>query len=131
MLVLGSTVIGARDTLRATQFWSAALGLVAGQPKNDDGFTNLATESGRVLLSIQNSDQPAQEQPRLHLDLNAASADDQRAEINRLIGLGASTVEWDYPNGADFVVLADPDDNRFCVIDNSAAPEGFQLDMPR
>jgi hypothetical protein len=33
---------------------------------------------------------------------------------------GASEVGWDlYPDGPDFVVLADPDDNRFCVVDES------------
>jgi hypothetical protein len=26
-------------------------------------------------------------------------------------------VDWDYEPGADYVVLADPDGNRFCVID--------------
>ena len=36
----------------------------------------------------------------------------------RLLALGAERVDWDlYPEDADFVVLADPDGNRFCVID--------------
>ena len=35
-------------------------------------------------------------------------------------GLGAQSVEWDsYPDDADFVVLADPDGNRFCIVDLS------------
>jgi catechol 2,3-dioxygenase-like lactoylglutathione lyase family enzyme len=51
--------------------------------------------------------------PHHHLDLYA---DDQQAEVARLIGLGASEVEWDYEDGADYVVLADPDGNRFCVV---------------
>jgi hypothetical protein len=30
-------------------------------------------------------------------------------------------VDWDrYPEHADFVVVADPEGNRFCVIDTSA-----------
>jgi hypothetical protein len=45
-------------------------------------------------------------------------APDQAAEVERLVRLGARRVHWDsYPPGADFVVLADPDGNRFCVID--------------
>ena len=36
--------------------------------------------------------------------------------MDRLISLGARRVEWDYPEDADFVVLADPDGNLFCVI---------------
>jgi hypothetical protein len=48
------------------------------------------------------------------------SAAEQEAEIERLIGLGASRVRWDlYPEDPDFVVLADPDGNRFCVVDAS------------
>jgi hypothetical protein len=53
----------------------------------------------------------------MHLDLWAEDADEQLAEVERLIGLGARRVEWDYPEDADFVVLADPEGNLFCVID--------------
>jgi hypothetical protein len=28
-------------------------------------------------------------------------------------------VPWDYPADPDFVVLADPEGNRFCVVDAS------------
>lgn len=43
---------------------------------------------------------------------------EQGRHIERLIGLGALRVdEWPYPEGADFVVLRDPDGNEFCVID--------------
>lgn len=56
---------------------------------------------------------------RTHLDLWTDSAEEQQAEVGRLISLGARRVDWEYPEGADFVVLADPDGNRFCVIDTS------------
>jgi len=51
-----------------------------------------------------------------HLDLWAADETEQLAEVERLQALGATRVEWDYPEDADFVVLADPDGNLFCVI---------------
>jgi hypothetical protein len=39
-------------------------------------------------------------------------------EVARLVSLGAHQVQWDrYPEDPDFVVLADPDGNRFCVVD--------------
>ena len=44
------------------------------------------------------------------------------AEVDRLVGLGARLVEdWPYPQDEeyDYVVLEDPDGNRFCVIDAS------------
>lgn len=36
------------------------------------------------------------------------------------MALGARRADWDrYPQDPDFVVLEDPDGNRFCVIDTS------------
>jgi hypothetical protein len=47
-------------------------------------------------------------------------AADQAAEVARLEALGAEGVDWDlYPPRPDFVVLADTEGNRFCVIDTS------------
>ncbi|WP_308163301.1 VOC family protein [Microbacterium flavum] len=55
--------------------------------------------------------------PRIHLDLYA---EDQDAEVARLIGLGAARVHWDrQPPGSDYVIMEDPEGNRFCVV---AAP---------
>jgi hypothetical protein len=31
--------------------------------------------------------------------------------------------EWPYPDGADFIVLRDPDGNEFCVIDHPDYPD--------
>src|SRR5215207_9142476 len=54
---------------------------------------------------------------RLHLDLYT---DDQAGEVERLLALGATEVHWDKrPPDADYVILADPEGNRFCVVDTS------------
>jgi Glyoxalase-like domain len=55
----------------------------------------------------------AQSHQRHHLDLYAG---DREAEVERLLGLGAQKVDWRYPTDADYIVLADPDGNKFCVI---------------
>lgn len=52
----------------------------------------------------------------MHLDLWVADEDEQRAEVERLVSLGARRVDWAYPEGADFVVLADTEGNLFCVV---------------
>jgi len=50
--------------------------------------------------------------------LQRASRGDFPVEVQRLIGLGATEVHWDKrPPDADYVILADPEGNRFCVID--------------
>jgi hypothetical protein len=55
--------------------------------------------------------------PRIHLDLYA---DDQAAEVRRLVAMGASEVHWnDRPADADYLILADPEGIRFCVVDAS------------
>ena len=67
---------------------------------------------------------PVQEMPRVHLDLYAGDAADQAAEVERLVSLGATEVDWPlYPPNPDFVVLADTEGNRFCVIDTSHGPD--------
>src|SRR5262245_40688755 len=51
----------------------------------------------------------------------------QTREVERLVSLGTQRVGWDlYPPDADFVVLADPGGNRFCVI-NAGAAEGRMI----
>ena len=41
------------------------------------------------------------------------------------VGLGATEVHWDKrPADADYVILADPEGNRFCVIDAGEAASG-------
>ncbi|MGV2916204.1 VOC family protein [Streptomyces alfalfae] len=126
MLRLGIPVIGVTDVSRAVTFWTAALDLMATQEWESDTWRTLdhADGSGRAL-ALMCSDSPVEARPRLHLDLFTDSAQEQQAEVRRLIGLGARAVEWDlYPPDPDFVVLADPDGNLFCVVDLSHAPSG-------
>lgn len=115
MLSIGSTVPGVNDLARATAFWHAALGYVPQEPR-DERWVILVPGSGPgAQLAPMLSEAPVQEHPRIHLDLYA---DDQDAEVERLVSLGAQYVDWDlYPEDPDFVVLADLDGNRFCVID--------------
>ncbi|WP_299534385.1 VOC family protein [uncultured Streptomyces sp.] len=126
MLKLGIPVIGVEDVPRAVEFWTTALGLVESEEARSETWRTLchADGSGRALGLLRSSS-PAEPHPRLHLDLFAATAEEQRAEVSRLTGLGARVVDWDlYPPDPDFVVLADPDGNVFCVVDLSHAPSG-------
>jgi predicted enzyme related to lactoylglutathione lyase len=50
---------------------------------------------------------------RLHIDLRP---DDQEAEIERLVNMGARHVDVGQPADATWVVLADPEGNEFCVL---------------
>ncbi|GAB3395278.1 VOC family protein [Amycolatopsis echigonensis] len=125
MLRLGITVLGVADVERATRFWSEALGLVEDPEWASETWRTLAHPGGAHALGLLRSESPAEPRPRLHLDLYTDTEDEQRAEVERLVRLGARRVDWEhYPPKPDFVVLADPDDNLFCVVDLSNAPSG-------
>lgn len=115
MLTIGSIVIRVHDLRRQTEFWSAALDYVPREDDSDD-FVLMRPRNGigpNVSLDQHHSTLSAP--PRIHLDLYA---EDQAAEVARLIALGATGVHWDKrPPDADYVILADPEGNRFCVVD--------------
>ncbi len=115
MLSIGSIVLRVDDVQRQAAFWSAALDYVL-REEPDDSSQMLCPRGGvgpNLNLDRRPSDAPIP--PRIHLDLYA---EDQAAEVSRLIGLGATEVHWGgRPPDADFVILADPEGNRFCVID--------------
>jgi catechol 2,3-dioxygenase-like lactoylglutathione lyase family enzyme len=121
MLRLGTIVLGADDVERAVSFWSRVLGYGPVRfPETEDGFTILVPLSGEgTRVALHRSETRPEERPRAHLDLVVDDAVEQTEEIERLVGLGASRVAWDYPANPDFVVLADPEGNRFCVVDAS------------
>jgi catechol 2,3-dioxygenase-like lactoylglutathione lyase family enzyme len=120
VLRVGSIVIRVDDLERQKAFWSAALDYVP-REGDDDDFALLHPRDGNgPNVSLDKWHAPLQVPPKIHLDLYAQ---DQAAEVRRLIGLGATEVQWDrMPADADFVILADPEGNRFCVIDTTWEP---------
>ena len=52
---------------------------------------------------------------RLHLDVAPPPDGDQQAEVDRLLALGAQRVDIGQ-HDVDWVVMADPDGNEFCVL---------------
>ena len=122
MLSVGTVVIGVHDLHRAVAFWTQALNYVPKREvKPDDDFMILVPAAGEgTHLALDVSETPVQQHPRIHLDLYAGDGADQVAEVERLVSLGATRVDWDrYPENPDFVVMADTEDNRFCIIDTS------------
>jgi len=115
MIRVGSIVLRVDDLERQTKFWSAALDYVP-RDENSDDFVLLRPRQGAgPNLSLDRVRSTLQVPPRIHLDLYA---EDQAAEVKRLLALGATEVHWDKkPADADYVIMADPEGNRFCVID--------------
>jgi len=125
VLTLGVIVLGVTDVSRAAAFWLGALGYRR-HPEGYGGWTNVLVPPDGVgtPIALQRSETPPPPFPRIHLDLHVADPTAQAAEVERLVALGAERVDWDsYPDDPDYVVLADPDGNRFCVVDLSH-PQG-------
>lgn len=116
MLEIGAIVWGVRDLQRAISFWSAALDYRLSREPDVD-FAILVPKSGDGIQLSLNAAVTSPKPKRHHIDLFTA---DQPAEVERLLKLGATRVEWRYPPGADYVVLADPDGNTFCVVQTNA-----------
>ena len=57
--------------------------------------------------------EPIGKTSRVHLDLYT---NDQEGEVERLVNIGATRYPRRYSPDEDFIVLQDPDDNRFCVV---------------
>ena len=113
MLRIGSIVWGVRDVPGAIRFWSEALRYRPLRPPSEDWAILVPADGEGQQMAITLVSSDPQTHQRHHLDLYAS---DRAAEVERLLGLGASRVDWRYPEGADYVVLADPDGNTFCVV---------------
>lgn len=97
----------------AGRFWSEALGwpLVWDQ---DEETAIRAPDGTGPFVTWGPPVPPKVAKNRLHLDI-APDHGDRRAEVDRLISLGATRVDVGRGD-ADRVAMADPDGNEFCVL---------------
>ena len=117
MLRVGSIVIRCRRFDEMLLFWRAALGYVP-RDAPQDGWVVLMDPTGHgPNISLERVETPIapplEELSAIHLDLYT---EDQQAEVERLVALGATRYPHETPDDADFVVLVDPDGYRFCVV---------------
>ena len=107
-----SVAVDCEEPHRLASFWCEVLGYqivsstsdvvgIAPGPVSFPGIEFVKTEGHRRRKSP------------VHLDL---APDDQAAEIERILALGARPVDVGQPADASWVVLADPEDNAFCVL---------------
>ncbi len=117
MIEIGSIVIRVDNLQRQLMFWTAALDYVPRDTEADD-FVLLTPRDGTgPNLALDRVDSMRHLPPRIHLDLYT---EDQMGEIERLEAHGAVQVHWDKrPADADYVIMEDPEGNRFCVIDTA------------
>ena len=121
-MFLENLVMDAVEPQRLGRFWEAALG---GERLTDEpaGFeTRLTVAGGPVLdLCLQRVPEPPSERLRLHLDLSDGTG--QAEQVHRLLALGARHLDLGQSD-VPWVVLADPEGNAFCVMEERAAYAG-------
>jgi Glyoxalase-like domain len=136
-------VIDCRDPDGLAMFWAEALhykkqdppeGYASwedwlhehGIPKSEWNRASAAVdpEGAGPRIYFQQVPEPKQVKNRMHLDLNVSNRrelgeeEGKRrvdAEVNRLIGLGATRVEARGEHGEYCIVMQDPEGNEFCV----------------
>jgi hypothetical protein len=118
---IGSIVVRCYEFDKMLAFWREALHYVPREPP-EDGWVVLSDPEGRgpnvSLDRVPEPLEPLGKTSRVHLDLYT---NDQEGEVERLLEIGATLYPQEYSPDADFVVLEDPDGNRFCVVQ---APDG-------
>lgn len=103
--------VASHDPVALGRWWVEALGWVV---VNDDPVVfEIQSEPDRLpgMLFLASAD-AKQGHNRLHIDLRP---DNQSAEVERLVALGASRVDVGQGE-VPWVVLADPEGNEFCVL---------------
>ncbi len=110
---VGAVVIDCNDLDGMLAFWREALGYVDRYEVEHDWASLRDPADPNVNVSLQVVPEPRVGKNRLHLDLYT---DDQAGEVERLLGIGATLHPRTPDPDDDFIVLADPEGNLFCVI---------------
>ena len=105
------TVVDARDPSALGNWWRDALGWIVVNHDPDEFEIRPAADRCPGLLFVGVPEQKTIKN-RLHLDFRP---DDRDAEVERLLGLGATRADVGQGEQS-WIVLADPEGNEFCVL---------------
>ncbi len=109
---LYNLTIDAHDPRTLAEFWRQALDYrVAFDEPDEVGIEPRDNAAAPALIFVPVSEDKIVKN-RVHLDL---APDDQIAEVERLLSLGARRVDIGQSN-VSWVVMADPEGNEFCVL---------------
>jgi predicted enzyme related to lactoylglutathione lyase len=113
-------VIDAKDPLALAQWWASVLGWVFVSDEGDDEPEIRPAPDVLPGLLFASVPEPKTVKDRLHLDFRP---DDRDAEVERVLGLGATRVDVGQGDSS-WVVLADPEGNEFCILGSRSTPAG-------
>src|SRR5689334_22909972 len=121
-MYLENLVFDAVDPQRLGRFWEAAFGCETLTDEPGVYETRLTVPGGPVLdLCFQRVPEAPAEPLRFHLDVTGGAR--QNEVVERLLGLGARHLDIGQRE-VPWVVLADPEGNPFCVMEDRPAYAG-------
>lgn len=106
-----SVVVDATDPARLGRWWAEVLDYRVAYEAPD--ALSIEGGGGGPSLTFVPVPEAKAAKNRLHIDLNP---DDQEAEVERLVNMGARRVDVGQADDATWAVLADPEGNEFCVL---------------
>jgi predicted enzyme related to lactoylglutathione lyase len=114
---LASICIDAADPLSVAQFWCTVLGWEITE-ELDWGVSIAPINRRWPSIDIISVTDSKLHKNRLHLDLRADGITTSE-ELERLLDLGATPVDIGQTPEVNWVVLADPEGNEFCLLSAS------------
>ena len=105
-------VVDAEDPARLARWWAEALGYQVVHEEPDEVEIAPTPDHTPALVFVPVAE-AKKGKNRLHIDLRP---DDQDAEVERLVDMGARHVDVGQGEDVSWVVLADPEGNEFCVL---------------
>jgi hypothetical protein len=118
MLKLGNITFDCESPARVAEFWGTALGYKVENVNENFAMATHPEGTPPMLLFIK-VPEPRTVKNRVHVDM---AADNREAEIERLIGMGATRGDThEMPEyGIKWTVLQDPEGNELCVGEEGA-----------
>src|SRR5690348_10847685 len=110
--------IAATDPRRLAGFWHGLLGWPFAEGTDADAGVGLLPPDGTGFrLRFLPTDEPKLRRNQIHLDLTSTSPEAQEATVARALELGGRHYDVGQRGDEGHIVLADPEDNEFCVIE--------------
>jgi Glyoxalase-like domain len=111
---VAAIVVHCTDPVPLARFWSGASGWLPLRSGDQWASLRLPERTGPHLEFLHGA-APKQVKNRIHFDLSPTGRG-RDAEVERLLGLGAAVLaDRRNPDGTGWVVMADPQQNEFCV----------------
>jgi Glyoxalase-like domain len=98
------------------RFWAHALRWHI-READEVGVELVPTDATSFRLLFQPVAHAKVGQNRIHFDLTTTSVDDQNDTVAELLAIGARHIDIGQDPNATHVVLADPENNEFCIIE--------------